>query len=291
MQKGLFVIATVFILLFSNRQAMAQSYEVIEREGMKIHVFTSKPVIFEVTSVLLEGKREVILVDAQFSKEDAKRVVELIKKTGKELSMIFISYSDPDFYFGLYDILQEFPKVKVYSTAQTAYLIQATKEEKMAIWSPRLGENAPEKIVVPAVLSQNYFLLEDRRIEVKKIPGDEQHAFLWIPSARTILGGVYLTAGEHPWVADSQSKEERVKWVAGLQVMEELQPEYAIPAHFAAGKTRLKGDAPIAFTRQYLAALEQVLAGGTESPTGEQLTRNSTLQLETSILQISKSSS
>ena len=259
MKKNLLLVAITIITLLFNQQAMSQTHNVIEKDGMKMHVYTSKPVIFEVTSVLLEGKKEVVLIDAQFSKEDAQSVVNMIKDTGKELSTIFISYSDPDFYFGLDHITKQFPKAKVYSTAQTAYLINATKDEKMAIWSSQLGVNAPEKIIVPTAIGKDHFMLEDKRIEIKKIINDEQHSFLWIPSTRTILGGIYLDDAKHLWVADSQSKEDRVKWIEGLNIMDKLNPDYVIPAHFTAGKSNLKGNAPVLFTKQYLSAMEDVL--------------------------------
>ncbi len=244
---------------------MTRSYNVIEKEGIKVHIFTSKPVIFEVTSVLLEGKTEVILVDAQFSKEDAQHVVDMIKATGKELKTIFISYSDPDFYFGLDHIAKQFPKAKIYSTPQTAYLINATKDEKTAFWSPQLGNNAPEKIIVPTAINDDHFMLEGKRIEIKKIVNDEQHSFLWIPAIRTILGGIYLNDAKHLWVADSQTKEDRAKWLAGLEIMEKLNPDCTIPAHFTAGKSNLKGNAPVLFTKHYLTALENALDNSTNS--------------------------
>lgn len=265
MKKIFLLVAAMFAALFLNQQAMAQSHDVIEKDGMKMHIMVSKPAIFEVTSVLLEGKNEVILIDAQFSKEDAQRVADRIKATGKVLKLIFISYSDPDFYFGLDHIAKQFPQAKIYATAQTVSLIQATKDEKTAIWSPQLGVNAPEKILVPTAIDSDYFMLEDRRIEIKKIVNDEQHSFLWIPSVRTILGGIYLTDAEHLWVADSQTKKDRDKWLAGLEVMEKLNPDYAIPAHFTAGKSNLKGNAPILFTKRYLTALENALDSSVSS--------------------------
>jgi glyoxylase-like metal-dependent hydrolase (beta-lactamase superfamily II) len=244
---------------------MAQNVNVVESGGLRMHVFVSKPVIFEVASVVLEGEREAALMDAQFSADNAQRVVELIKSTGKELTTIFISYSDPDYYFGLDLIARQFPNAKIYAAPQTVYLINATKDDKTAIWSPQLGANAPERIAVPAAIDSDHFMLEGRRIEIRQIAGDEQHPFLWIPSARTILGGVYISDAEHLWVADAQTGEDRAKWLTGLDAMRKLDPAYSIPAHFIAGKSSFRGDAPIVFTRNYLTALENALKGATGS--------------------------
>ena len=253
--------AALCAALLMNRTVMAQSMNTIERDGLKMHVFLSEPVIFRVASVVLEGEREVALIDAQFSANNADRVAELIRSTGKELTTIFISHSDPDYYFGLDRIARQFPKAKVYATPQTVWLIEATKDEKTAVWSPQLGANAPERILVPTAIAADHFLLEGRRIEIRQIRDDEQHAFLWIPSVRTILGGIYLEEGEHLWVADSPSREDRAQWLAALDTMGGLKPQTVIPAHFSSEKTDFNGEEPIRFTKNYLTALQEALTG------------------------------
>lgn len=205
--------------------------------------------------MVVEGPTEVALIDAQFSADNAQAVVELIRSTGKPLTTIFVSYSDPDYYFGLDVISQAFPDAKILATPQTVSLINATKDEKIAIWAPQLGDKAPRKIIVPAAIASDHFMVDGERIEIRQIRGDEQHAFLWIPSSRTILGGVYLDEGEHLWVADSQTKQERAKWIAALDTMALLKPSRVIPAHFGSSSS----DDPIASIRNYLTALEKVL--------------------------------
>ncbi len=157
---------------------MGQIVNVLEGGGLKMHVFVSEPMIFRVASVVLEGEREVTLIDAQFSADNAQRVVVLIRTTDKPLKTIFISYSDPDYYFGLALIASAFPDAKILATPQTVWLIGATKDEKMAVWAPQLGGNAPGKIVVPTAIASDHFMLENYRVEIKQMQGDEQHVFL-----------------------------------------------------------------------------------------------------------------
>src|ERR1051325_1771389 len=57
--------------------------------------------IFPVASVLVQGERDAVLVDAQFAKGDAQKLVEKIKASGRHLTTIYISRGDPDYYFGL----------------------------------------------------------------------------------------------------------------------------------------------------------------------------------------------
>ena len=48
--------------------------------------------VFAVTSTLISGERDVILVDAQFSTREAQELVERIQASGKNLTTIFISH-------------------------------------------------------------------------------------------------------------------------------------------------------------------------------------------------------
>ena len=75
--------------------------------------------IFPVTSVLVSGEKEAILVDAQFGKSQAEQVVEKIRASGKQLTTIYISHGDPDYYFGLDTLTAAFPKAKVLASQPT----------------------------------------------------------------------------------------------------------------------------------------------------------------------------
>jgi hypothetical protein len=50
---------------------------------------------FAVSSVLVEGKREALLIDAQFLTVRAGKLVEQIRASGNHLSTIYISHGDP----------------------------------------------------------------------------------------------------------------------------------------------------------------------------------------------------
>ncbi len=86
------------------------------------------------SSELLVGQREAMLIDAQFSRADAEQLVKRIQASGKTLSTIYISHGDPDFYFGLDVLKAAFPEAKILATAQTVAHIQATKDAKLAYW-------------------------------------------------------------------------------------------------------------------------------------------------------------
>jgi phosphoribosyl 1,2-cyclic phosphodiesterase len=201
--------------------------------NLKIKVYNpGTKAIFPITSTLIYGDKDAILVDAQFQKQYAEQLVKEIKATGKNLKLVFISHSDPDFYFGLDVIKKAFPNVKIISTAQTAYLISASKDDKLAVWNPQLKADAPSEVFIPEAVT-SIPDLEGNKIEIKQNPDDSAHSFLWIPSLKTVVGGISISVDSHIWMADTQNKEAIDQWIGQIDAMKALQPQQVIPSHFA----------------------------------------------------------
>lgn len=213
--------------------------------------------VFPVLSTLLTGDKEAILVDAKFQKNDAKKLVSIIQASRKKLTTIFISHSDPDYYFGLDVILEHFPDAKVVSTAQTAYLIAETKDDKLRVWKDILKENAPQKLITPQSLTKNKLSLEGNDILIQRNKTDPSHIFLWVPSIRAVLGGVSVFDGMHVWTADTQGKQEYQNWKQKLDEMKKLSPKKVIPGHYLKNNEDFSSQS-IDFTRQYISDFESV---------------------------------
>ncbi|EKG2483676.1 MBL fold metallo-hydrolase [Vibrio vulnificus] len=203
--------------------------------------------IFPVSSTLISGKKEAILFDAQFSTTEGEALVELIRQSGKELTTVYITGGDPDFYFGLQPIVEAFPQVKIKATATIVDHINHTKDQKIGYWGPILGEGAPSQLYVPEVYNGD-IVLEGEKIELKE--AGTHNAYYWIPSLKTALGGVSIYSGIHVWMADSQTKEERLEWVASLDRMKQLKPKRVIPGHYL-GQVPPRVEA-VDFTKQYV---------------------------------------
>lgn len=212
--------------------------------------------IFPVSSELVSGEKEAILIDAQFGVNDGQALVELIKQSGKKLTTVYISGGDPDFYFGLEPIKAAFPDVKVLASQHVVDHIKQTKDAKLAYWGPILGKQAPKTLIVPQVMTASHLTLEGERIEIKEM--NTPNAYLWAPSIKTAFGGVPVYSGVHVWMADSQSKAARTEWVNALDRMLALKPERVIPGHFLGEAP--KGTQAVTFTRDYVLRFEQALA-------------------------------
>ncbi len=211
--------------------------------------------LFPVASSLIEGPNEVILVDAQFEKDDAEQLVEMIKATGKSLTTVYVSHKDPDFYFGLDAVRAAYPDVKIVATPETVKGIEQTIQIKYDFWGPILEGNAPSELIVPEVMEGDSLTVDGEPVQVIGLDGhDPVHTFLWVPSEKTVLGGVVLYENLHVWMADTATPESRHKWRATLDQLLALNPERIFPGHVIGDSAE---DASIVdFTKAYIAAFE-----------------------------------
>ncbi len=212
--------------------------------------------IFPVSSTLLSGEHEAILIDAQFQRSDAEALVAKLKASGKTLSTVYISHGDPDYYFGLDVIQAAFPQARIVATPQTVAHIKASMDGKLAYWGPILKDNAPQKLVLPEVLNTDTFTLEGQRIEIRGLKGPSpERSYLWIPSLKTVTGGVVVSNAIHVWVADTQSVQSRKNWQTTLAGIAALKPTTVVPGHYLGAAPT--GLGAVKYTGDYLKAFEQ----------------------------------
>ncbi|WP_413498026.1 MBL fold metallo-hydrolase [Buttiauxella gaviniae] len=218
--------------------------------------------VFPVSSEIVSGEKEVVLIDAQFQGNDAEQLIEKIKATGKTLTTVYISHSDPDFYFGLDKIKAAFPQAKIVATPETIAAIEASKEGKLAYWGPILKENAPQSVVVPQPLQGNSFMVDGQKIEVKGPTSDR--TYVWIPALKAVVGGVPVAGNNiHLWVADTQTPQSRADWQQTLESIKALKPKVVVPGHFLPGAPQTLES--VTFTQNYLTTLEKALPKAKDS--------------------------
>ncbi|PWI81864.1 MBL fold metallo-hydrolase [Enterobacter sp. CGMCC 5087] len=217
--------------------------------------------IFPVSSTLVSGPKEAVLFDAQFSVKDGEALVEKIRRSGKTLNKIVITSGDPDFYFGLQPLVKAFPNAKVVATQHVVDHIKATKDAKLAFWGPQMKDGAPTELVVPQVLASTTFMVDGEKVDIEQ--PDSYAAYVWIPSAKTILGGTGVAWGIHVWTADTQTPESRKQWQETLENMTAHKPERVIPGHYLG--TPPAGTGAVDFTRDYLQRFEKALAAHKDS--------------------------
>lgn len=211
--------------------------------------------------VLVSGGTEAVLIDGGFTLPDGKVVADAIKATGKKLTTIYISQSDPDYYFSLGAIKASFPDARVIAATETVAAIKASVDKKLATWGPQLKENGPQtlaEVVMPEVFEGKTLIVDGETIEIVDAEGLANRRYLFVPSLNAVLGGVLIFSGVHVWTADTPTKELRAAWIANLRKIAARKPAIVVPGHMTPeAPTNLSG---IEHTIAYLTAFETELA-------------------------------
>ncbi|WP_423066116.1 MBL fold metallo-hydrolase [Devosia sp. CN2-171] len=228
--------------------------------------FPAGPNGFFRAPVLLSGPTEALLIDGGFTYPDGRALADAIKATGKTLTAIYVSQSDPDYYFSLKPIREAFPHAKVIAASDTIAAIKANVEKKLATWGPQLKENGPQTladIVLPEAFDGPSPTLDGETVEIVAAEGLANRRYLWVPSLSAVFGGVMIFSGVHVWVADTPTKEQRTAWIANLDKIAARQPAVVVPGHMTADAAI--GLSAIEHTKSYLLAFEEELARAADS--------------------------
>ncbi len=229
------------------------------QHGFSIKVFTSPDDQFWTNSVIIEGKHEVMLVDAQLTKTSAERVVQEIKETKKPLSIIYITHEHADHFLGLEVFREAYPRVRIIANSAVVERINKVYQEKIDKWKTILGPGATSHVVAIEQFDGDFITFGSSQIEVlKNIQGDtDENTMLWIPGQRILIAGDVLFNGMHVYTAETDSKA-RGEWLNSLQKIRELRPSVVIPGHSKIGAT-LDASTAVDFTENYLLAFEEEL--------------------------------
>ncbi|WP_020558326.1 MBL fold metallo-hydrolase [Thiofilum flexile] len=249
------ILATTIALVSSTTQAA---------DPLQVKVYNADSNSFNVTSVLVTGETEALVIDSGFTRADAYRIAANVLDSGKTLKTILISNADPDFYFGAETLKTIFPDAQVVAAPSVNEHIKAKLAAKVAFWGPKMGINAPKNPIVPADLKQLTLKVDGQDIEVRGTTGTIAHRpYVWIPSISTVAGALNVYGNIHLWMADAKTAPERQAWQEQLTEIAALKPKVVIPAHMTAN-TPLDLST-VEYSSEYLKRFEEEAAKAPDS--------------------------
>ena len=209
---------------------------------------------FGVTSTIIYGDTDAILVDAQFTLSNAHRLVADLMELKRDLKIIYLTHLHPDHYLGLEVIKSVYPNAEVVAYKKAADDINQAYDFKIDYWGNTILKSNGANIKFDvARLEDEVIYLEGQPINILGILcGDcVDIAALWIPSTRTLVASDLVFSDCHVWVADMRSPEQVNQWLETLDKLEALEPAVVIPGHSSFPALNLSPSA-IGFTRQYI---------------------------------------
>ncbi|WP_439597888.1 MBL fold metallo-hydrolase [Falsiroseomonas sp.] len=229
--------------------------------GLTLRALPAGPTGFFRAPVLISGATEAVLVDGGFTLSDGRAMVEAVRASGRRLTTIYVSQSDPDYYFGLRPLRDAFPEARILAAPETIAAIQGNVEKKLATWGPQLRENGPASladVVIPAPFTGRALQVDGAAIEIVAAEGMGNRRYLWVPELRAVVGGVLVFAGVHVWTADTQTPALRAAWRANLERIAARGPAVVVPGHMTPAAAM--DVSAVAHTLAYLTAFEEELA-------------------------------
>src|ERR1700692_1418056 len=252
MLRSKVMISLLFLISWPSAFAAGQ-------QGFSIKVFTSPDDQFWANSVIIEGEHEVMLVDAQLTKNNAEKVLQEINETKKPLSIIYITHEHADHFLGLEVFKEAYPGVKIIANSAVVDRINQVYQEKIEKWQKIFGSGATSRVVTISKFDGNFVEFEGSKIEVlKHIRGDtDENTMLWIPGQRILITGDVLFNDMHVYTAETD-KKARGKWLSSLRKIRALKPSVVIPGHSKVGAP-LDARTAVDFTESYLLVFEEEL--------------------------------
>lgn len=227
---------------------------------ISIDVFVGADNAFYVTSTIVSGDDDAVLIDAQFTRSDALRLAEMIKASGKRLTTVYVTHGHPDHYWGFTTLSEQFPQTRFVTMPEVLSVIEETFAAKVAQWKPMYGGEVPGTPIKPEALDNEVIDLGGNELRIIRLgQGDVRSStVVWIPSLSAIVAGDVAYNGTHVWLAEA-SPEQRLHWMANLKSLTDMKPKTVIAGHKAPG-TDDEGRRVLTETRDYIEAFNAAIS-------------------------------
>jgi glyoxylase-like metal-dependent hydrolase (beta-lactamase superfamily II) len=242
------------------------AYETMVHEGLPRHREQRLPdgsdiVSSPVTSTLIYGEHDAILVDPPFTHDQVRRVGDWIEKSGRTLTHIYATHGHGDHWFGTDELLQRFPSAVAYATEGTiAKMHEQATTGRAQMWDVDFPGQIPPSPVVYQGVPLDGFELEGNRVEAVEVghTDTDDTTVLHVPSIAVVVAGDVAYNGVHQYLLESADGGIKA-WLQALNTVADLQPRAVVAGH----KNKDLPDDPtiIDETRNYLLDAQRLISG------------------------------
>ncbi|MDH6198322.1 glyoxylase-like metal-dependent hydrolase (beta-lactamase superfamily II) [Mycobacterium frederiksbergense] len=241
-------------------------YEVMVHDGLPRHreqrLPDGSPIVSSpVSSTLIFGERDAVLVDPPFTRDQIQRVGDRVESSGRTLKFVYATHGHGDHWFGTDLLLQRFPGAVAYATEGTiAMMREQATTGRAQMWDVDFpGQIPPSPIVYQPIPDAGLQLEGEPLIAVEVGHTDtDDTTVLHVPSIGLVVAGDVAYNGVHQYLLESADGGIK-SWLQALNKVAALKPEAVVAGH----KNKDLPDDPaiLAQTRDYLLDAQRLLAG------------------------------
>ena len=205
-----------------------------------------------ITSTLIFGEHDAVLVDAMLTVAEAEALADWVALHNRNLQTIYITHAHFDHFYGLGILLERFPGARAIATPKTLSAMQSSFTPPIERLARRcFPGQVPTKLVPPEPYDRDTFTLEghDLRIIDQGHTDSADTTSLYVPSIDLIVAGDVVYNQCHMYVGDT-TPESRKDWIAALDRLAALNPTTVVAGHKKPGAP----DSPSAIqdTKRYI---------------------------------------
>jgi glyoxylase-like metal-dependent hydrolase (beta-lactamase superfamily II) len=210
-----------------------------------------------ITSTLIFGEHDAVLVDAMTTVAEAEALADWIALHNRNLQTIYITHAHFDHFYGLSVLLDRFPAARAITTPRALNAMQMSFSPQIEQLARQLFPGQiPTRLVPPEPYEHDTFTLESHELRIieQGRTDSPDSTSLYVPSICLVVAGVVYNQCRI-YVGDT-SPESRQNWIAALDRLAALNPEIVVAGHKKPGAP----DSPstIQETKQYLEDFDRV---------------------------------
>ena len=212
-----------------------------------------------ISSTLISGKRDAVLVDTAITVDQNQKLVDWIAHSGKNLTAIYATHGHGDHFFGVNTIQKKFPKARFVATSAVIAVMrkQASVPVVESYWKPRFPGQIDSTLLIADELKDGVLELEGKQLISVPLghTDTDSTTCLHVPSIGLAVCGDALYNDVHLHLGESNA-DGRKEWIAALDTIESLKPVAAIAGHKRLGAPDTPNN--IEATRKYIRDFDRI---------------------------------
>jgi glyoxylase-like metal-dependent hydrolase (beta-lactamase superfamily II) len=184
------------------------------------------------TSTLVYGSSDAVLIDAQHIRTDVAALADMIERTGRRLTTIYVTHGHADHWYGAGELSAKFPGARVVATAPVLQYINDEAEVQAEQWSAMFGDRVVKPTAVPEALDGLTLELEGHELQIAEVgQGDiRPSTVVHIPAIDTVIAGDVVYNQIHAMLGLSGPGGWE-RWLQSLDAIEKLNAQMIVAGH------------------------------------------------------------
>ena len=214
-----------------------------------------------ITSTLITGRHDAVLIDPPLTTSQAAEVGDWIAASGRRLQQIYITHGHGDHWFGAIPLVQRFSGVTVRATGGTVKLMQAQNDPdfRAAFWDRVFPGQLPTGELDVSIVGEHGLELDGVALVPVEVGHTDTDAttMLHVPDMGLLVAGDVVYNGVHLYLTESGGVTGIDEWLTALDIAETLRAATVVAGH----KDPRAYDNPsqIQATRRYLTDARRLL--------------------------------